>query len=599
MFRIEALALSLLLFSSSFGLKGQTRKLSSTCPNGESCVSDEDCKFCTKAPYQSCDFNSECSGGGNKCRYNSGSCSTSSGPTSTTAAPTSAPTASPPTATSSGVCQDGRICTSDSDCKVCTKDSSQACTADNQCSGGGNKCRAPLHSCAPSSTAAPTQAPASLTSAPTTTGVYQVLNEQDLPPYNYDVSAGNPLKGFLTNPLWTPHANQINTIPTSMDYYYIEWDTTMIGPNTFDWTHLDSRLNQSAEVNRHAIIRFILDYPNKGSYVPQYLIDNGLQMTPYTDFGGGESPDYSSSLLLEAFEEFILALGARYDGDQRLGFVQVGLLGFWGEWHTYPHSDWIPAATKDAVVSYFSQAFSQTPLQVRNPWTSAMQAGFGLHDDSFVYSTLSDNPDLAWFFWPSVVNSGFTDFWQQGTMGGELRPELQSTAFSEGFPDPNNDYEQDFDLCVSTTRATYMLNYYAFATPGYEGNELTRAQNSANGMGYHFQVTTATVSSSSTLEEANDIEIEITQKGVAPFYYPLSLKLSCNDGVEFQLEGVDGIVAEGSKASFVFQGVPSTPACLELIQLSLVSSHAYANNPVRFSQGNTNGVVEITFEIPP
>ena len=28
---------------------------------------------------------------------------------------------------------------------------------------------------------------------------------------------------------------------------------------------------------------------------------------------------------------------ARYDGDPRIGFVQLGLLGFWGEWHTYPY----------------------------------------------------------------------------------------------------------------------------------------------------------------------------------------------------------------------------------------------------------------------
>jgi hypothetical protein len=30
---------------------------------------------------------------------------------------------------------------------------------------------------------------------------------------------------------------------------------------------------------------------------------------------------------------FIAALGRRYDGDSRIGFITAGLLGGWGEWH--------------------------------------------------------------------------------------------------------------------------------------------------------------------------------------------------------------------------------------------------------------------------
>jgi len=40
----------------------------------------------------------------------------------------------------------------------------------------------------------------------------------------------------------------------------------------------------------------------------------------------------------------------RYDGDTRIGYIQLGLLGFWGEWHTWtgdPSTDtWIPDSTK-------------------------------------------------------------------------------------------------------------------------------------------------------------------------------------------------------------------------------------------------------------
>ena len=70
----------------------------------------------------------------------------------------------------------------------------------------------------------------------------------------------------------------------------------------------------------------------------------------------------------------------------------MGLLGFWGEWHTYPHTSWIPADTKRRVIGAFAAAFNTTQLQLRYPndyKTAADRHGkarFGLHDDSFSYS---------------------------------------------------------------------------------------------------------------------------------------------------------------------------------------------------------------------
>jgi hypothetical protein len=64
--------------------------------------------------------------------------------------------------------------------------------------------------------------------------------------------------------------------------------------------------------------------------VPQYLIDKGIKLNTYTDFlGGGVSPDYGDAMLLQAIQQFIVAFGAKYDGDRRLAFVTLGLLGFW------------------------------------------------------------------------------------------------------------------------------------------------------------------------------------------------------------------------------------------------------------------------------
>eukprot|EP01052_Picozoa_sp_SAG31_P004428 SAG31_NODE_183_length_20987_cov_8.711078_12_plen_46_part_00 len=44
------------------------------------------------------------------------------------------------------------------------------------------------------------------------------------------------------------------------------------------------------------------------------------------------SPNYADLHLIAALESFIAEFGRRYDADPRIGFVQVGLLGYWGEW---------------------------------------------------------------------------------------------------------------------------------------------------------------------------------------------------------------------------------------------------------------------------
>lgn len=45
--------------------------------------------------------------------------------------------------------------------------------------------------------------------------------------------------------------------------------------------------------------------------------------------GGGFTPDYGNEALLESLTEFVIALGKKYDGDPRIAFIHLGLLGFW------------------------------------------------------------------------------------------------------------------------------------------------------------------------------------------------------------------------------------------------------------------------------
>ena len=76
------------------------------------------------------------------------------------------------------------------------------------------------------------------------------------------------------------------------------------------------------------IVCHVLGYTSK---VPLFVIYGGMNTLEFR-LPGVEgrrfSPDYQDPNLLRAFEQFIHFFGAKYDGDQRIGFLHLGLLGF-------------------------------------------------------------------------------------------------------------------------------------------------------------------------------------------------------------------------------------------------------------------------------
>lgn len=155
---------------------------------------------------------------------------------------------------------------------------------------------------------------------------------------NPDAAAGNPLKGLFGSTDFTNFDWNATSVDASLEYCYIGLDELMKGdPDVvgssmaFNWTMLETRLQGAASRNRHIVLSVVAHYPNWNNVsVPKYLLDAGLQLYWYPDFlGGGYSPDYGDPMLLKALEQYIKAFGARYDGDPRIGFVNLGLLGFW------------------------------------------------------------------------------------------------------------------------------------------------------------------------------------------------------------------------------------------------------------------------------
>ena len=324
--------------------------------------------------------------------------------------------------------------------------------------------------------------------------------------------ADNPLKGFF------PYAGSYTTFPHSMEWGYLPLRSLMTGPANFDWTPLESLLSGIAQRGHQAVFRVYLDYPSKSTGIPQYLLDAGLVTRTYTDYGNAGvsvSPDYENLSLRQALTNFIAAFGARFDGDPRIGFITVGLLGFWGEWHTYPYDFWFASlAVQNEVLTAYERAFSRTRLLVREPaGTSPASRRLGYHDDSFAFETL-DPP--SWTFLGLLKAAGETNKWRTQPIGGEMRPEVQRCMWDTNQPTcvPAG---QAYSNCVSRTHASWMLNHGAFV-PGFSGIQKELAVAGAQRLGYELYVESALLAADGETDLLN-LSLEIRNTGVAPFYY--------------------------------------------------------------------------------
>jgi hypothetical protein len=333
--------------------------------------------------------------------------------------------------------------------------------------------------------------------------------------------ADNPLKGFV------PYAGQGREFPHSLEFGYLPLAALMTGPTNFDWQPLERLLDGIASRGCQSVFRIYLEYPRKPSGVPKFLLGAGVKLRAWTNTNTqpfppalDHTPDYEDPRLRAALTNFVAALGARYDGDPRVGFITAGLLGTWGEWHCYPHTEWFASKQVQAeVMDAYEAAFRKTPVLLRYPagdsdFAHAPNARrrFGYHDDSFAWATLeTGRKQDAWFYLAALRQAGPTalERWRTAPIGGEVRPELWPCLWkTEGCQQG-----QDFARCVRETHATWLMD--SSTSKPMPPDERERALAAARSLGYELQVTKA----SSVLTGGRlEVSVTITNRGVAPFY---------------------------------------------------------------------------------
>lgn len=325
----------------------------------------------------------------------------------------------------------------------------------------------------------------------------------------------NPLKG------WCPYtdAGEIHQ-PYSMVFQYISWRELEPKEGDFRFEEWEKRWEVETARGKHVVFRVYIDYPRKPSGLPAWLREAGVKETAYHDHGGGLSPDYNDPKMVVAMERLIDALGQRYNKHPRIAFIQLGLLGHWGEWHTWPREEMHASPnTERRMIDAYRRAFPDKSLMVRYARDHAgQQPWIGFHDDMFPEDT--DN-GKDWSFLSGLRASGRTANWKKAVVGGEMVPGKARQWLGK-----------EFDTTMAMVERAH-FSWIGPYCPALErsGDEqfLQHSQALVRKLGYEFQLTELRHTAGTMANGSIDISLMGRNNGVAPFYYPWSVEWALLD----------------------------------------------------------------------
>jgi len=407
--------------------------------------------------------------------------------------------------------------------------------------------------------------------------IYHLLMDDTSKPgvlldHNYAKNSGpnkNPMKG------WSDGWNRTDQSrdETSVGFQYIPWWRIEPEDDQFDKAAIEDILDDHGTIGRHIIIRVHCDWAGSYEFNGDPNSNNGRSRgCPewiYTDKGvahieGEEQErvvngvvetftrsvtDHNDSTYIQEAQELIAKLAEFYKDDPRLYAVQLGFLGYWGEWHTfgsnlnpnppagsdytaedvdkYNRSYLIKDSSRQAILSATQQHFPDTMLMARYPYEDFFQSvdDVGYHNDFFMPNNGGNEA------FENAVNDD--ERWKQGPIGGEAPPQFRNA--------PNA------DIVFTTGRGDEMIEKGHYSTMLLGGtpsdpDQLEGYMTLHRKMGYNYQIDSALFPDLLDKGQQFNISLSVANIGVAPFYYDWTIEfalLNENDQVVKSVEALN------------------------------------------------------------
>jgi hypothetical protein len=329
--------------------------------------------------------------------------------------------------------------------------------------------------------------------------LYAQNDEIVLQPLEYHGALRNPLKGFTTN--------GIKDHP---------WGT--LAHTYFKWNELENNASDGIEKIINASNQKWGNIASKNvKVIPRVYLHWSADNQKYWP-ADMQTDDYTSVQFQERVVRLIKRLGACWDNDPRVAFVELGIIGKWGEHHSpSPSSD-----QQKLLGDAFTEAFKNKKVSVRHFWNHFTDYSFGEYWDSWAHY------DQMWGHGNSIkqVNDQ-TGRYKETYIGGEVAYGWGNNDIQAG-PSPTHSValQKHRNFVINSIRWLHCTQLRWI--DAYDKNN-AQAQAGAEEMqkafGYRYVLDEVRFS----LEDSLNISFDVTNTGSAPFYYDWPVEVALLD----------------------------------------------------------------------
>ncbi len=234
-------------------------------------------------------------------------------------------------------------------------------------------------------------------------------------------------------------------IPSTIQYVRLGWGKLEPQPGKIDTAFIKSKINESRRAGQQLALRVKCCNPDKRMREhPTWLANVGGREL-LVDFNGGPAdipiPDLDNPVVLDRHVDFIRRLGAALDGHPGIAHIDLGSIGWWGEWHmTRCKTASLPSLeSRHRVIDAYVDAFRKTPLLMligaEECTAYAVKKGAGWRADSLGdLGSFSDKWNHMRDIYPAAIRThGLGDAWRQAPVAFEP-PQTLAEFVEKGWP---------------------------------------------------------------------------------------------------------------------------------------------------------------------
>ena len=326
----------------------------------------------------------------------------------------------------------------------------------------------------------------------------------------------NPLMGYA------PSAEE-EELPEDVQLVYmaVTWKELEAQKGVYNWEKIEesNQIERWKKEGKYIVLRFVLDYPSDTPHedIPSWLIkemsDPGDRYA--SEYGKGFSPNYSDKNLISYYQKAVAAMGERWAKSGQIAFIQLGVLGHWGEWHINEEANIrkLPEAeTREKFITPWIQAFPKANILMRRPFAAAKKHGFGLYNDMVG----EEESREVWLGW---VRSGgdydqedaknglvaMPNAWQTSPIGGEFTSAVSMEAI----------LKKNLSQTVKEVRQSHTTFLGPKVAEIIDEKDDKGYKEVLKNMGYRLWVPSVSLKPES---EKTQLTVTLSNKGVAPFY---------------------------------------------------------------------------------